>query len=371
MRPGCRRVAHVVDAQKDVAACFFGGDDETETTEAAETTTTVAETTTTVGETTTTVAGETTTTAPAETTTSSAAEEGLRVAIVAPSASNDLAFTQSIVDAVNVLDSEGRFSEVAVTDGTFVVEDAAAAIRDYAANGFDLVLAHGSQYGGSLQEIAPDFPDTTFAWGTAADTFGLPNVFAYEAASDEGGYVMGVISAAVSESGTIGVVGPIEVGDAKLYVDGYKNGAEANDSGVTVNINYTGSFSDVALASEAAQAHAAAGADVMSGTAQMVVGAVGVAADQGILWFGTQANQTSLAPDIVVASQVYKWEVILRQILDEMAAGTLGGSVYEINLENGGLVIEYNDGFDLSEDAKGLADQAIADIISGAVSPTE
>ena len=115
--------------------------------------------------------------------------------------------------------------EIAVTDGTFVVEDAAAAIRDYADDGYDLVIGHGSQYGGSLQEIAPDFPDTVFAWGTAADTFGLDNVYAYEAASDEGGYVMGVMAAALSDSGTIGIVGPIEVGDAKLYVDGFIAGA--------------------------------------------------------------------------------------------------------------------------------------------------
>lgn len=353
-----------------IVVAVSGGDDDTDTTEAAETTTTVEETTEAPEETTEAPDEETTTTEAGETTTTAAAAEPIRIAIVAPSASNDLAFTQSIVDAVNVIEGEREVAEVAVTDGTFVVDDAAAAIRDYATNGFDLVIAHGSQYGGSLEEIAPDFPDTTFAWGTAADTFGLANVFAYEAASDEGGYVMGVLGAALSETGTIGIVGPIEVGDAKLYVDGYKAGAEANDSGVTVNINYTGSFSDVALASEAAQAHAAAGADVMSGTAQMVVGAVGVAADQGILWFGTQANQTSLAPEIVVASQVYKWEVILREILGEMDAGTLGGSVYEINLANDGLVIEYNDGFDLSADAKALADQAIADIIAGDIEPT-
>ena len=355
-----------------VIVAVSGGDDETtETTVAAETTTTVAETTTTAPEeTTTTEAGETTTTA-AETTTTVAAAEPIRIAIVAPSASNDLAFTQSIVDAVNVIQSEREVAEVAVTDGTFVVEDAAAAIRDYAANGFDLVIAHGSQYGGSLQEIAPDFPETSFAWGTAADTFGLPNVFAYEAASDEGGYVMGVLGAALTEAQTIGIVGPIEVGDAKLYVDGYKAGAEANDSGVTVNINYTGSFSDVALASEAAQAHAAAGADVMTGTAQMVVGAISVANDQGILWFGTQANQTTLAPDIVVVSQVYKWEVVLRDVIDKIETGTLGGSVYVIDLENEGLVLEYNPDFALADDVKALADQAIADIISGAVVPTE
>ena len=141
-------------------------------------------------------AEETTTTAAAggETTTTAApAQEPFRIAIVAPSASNDLAFSQSIVDAVGVISDEMGNVEVQVTDGTFVVEDAAAAIRGYASDGVDLVIAHGSQYGGSLQEIAPDFPETSFAWGTAADTFGLPNVYSYEAASDEGGYVMGVM----------------------------------------------------------------------------------------------------------------------------------------------------------------------------------
>jgi basic membrane protein A len=291
-----------------------------------------------------------------------------RIAIVAPSASNDLAFTQSIVDAVDVIADEMGNVDVQITDGTFVVEDAAAAIRGYAEDGVDLVIAHGSQYGGSLEEIAPDFPDTVFAWGTAADTFGLSNVFSYEAASDEGGYVMGVMAAALSESGIIGVVGPIEVGDAKLYVDGFHVGALAEDSAATVNINYTGSFSDVALASEAAQSHLAAGADVLTGTAQMVVGAVGVADENGLLWFGTQANQTSLAPDIVVASQVYHWEVVLRDIIAKIEDGVLGGEIYEINLANDGLVIEFNDGFTLPADVRAKADAAIAGIESGSIS---
>jgi basic membrane protein A len=295
-------------------------------------------------------------------------DDTFRIAIVAPSASNDLAFTQSIVDAVDVIADEMGNVDVQITDGTFVVEDAAAAIRGYAEDGVDLVIAHGSQYGGSLEEIAPDFPDTVFAWGTAADTFGLSNVFSYEAASDEGGYVMGVMAAALSESGIIGVVGPIEVGDAKLYVDGFHVGALAEDSAATVNINYTGSFSDVALASEAAQSHLAAGADVLTGTAQMVVGAVGVADENGLLWFGTQANQTSLAPDIVVASQVYHWEVVLRDIIAKIEDGVLGGEIYEINLANDGLVIEFNDGFTLPADVRAKADAAIAGIESGSIS---
>ena len=284
-----------------------------------------------------------------------------RVAIVAPSASNDLAFTQSIVDAVDALGISPS-----VTDGTFVVDDAAAAIRGYAAEGYDLVLAHGSQYGGSLEEIAPEFPEVSFAWGTSAETFGLDNVYSYEAASDEGGYVMGVMAAGLSASGNIGVVGPVETGDAKLYVDGFIAGAAS--AGANATATYIGSFSDVALASETAAAFASAGADVLTGTAQMVVGAVGVANDEGILWFGTQANQTELAPDIVVASQVYHWEVILEDIIKSVQDGKLGGEIYKITLENEGLVIEYNDAYDLPDAVKEAGEAAIAGIIDGSIS---
>lgn len=295
-----------------------------------------------------------------------AAGKTLRVAIVAPSASNDLAFTQSIVDGIKAI-QETRTIDLAITDGTFIVEDAAAAIRDYAKQGYDLVLAHGSQYGGSLKEIAPDFPNTAFAWGTSADTFGLSNVSSYEAASDEGGYVMGVIAAAISRRGAVGVVGPIEVGDAKLYVDGFIAGAKAQKPGIRANVNYIGSFSDVALAAEAARAHIAAGADVLTGTAQMVVGAIGAARAKRIPWFGTQANQTELAPEIVVASQVYKWEVVLSRIIEDLDRGIKGGKMYEINLANGGLAIEFNDAYNLPNDAKRLGLETIEGIKNGSI----
>jgi basic membrane lipoprotein Med (substrate-binding protein (PBP1-ABC) superfamily) len=285
--------------------------------------------------------------------------EDFKVAIIAPSAANDLAFTQSMVDAANRLKEDGVIGEVAVTDGTFVVEDAAVAIRDYATEGYDLVIAHGSQYGGSLQEIAPDFPEVSFAWGTAADTFGLPNVYSYEAASDQGGRVMGIMAAALSQSDNIGIVGPIEVGDAKLYVDGFEAGVLIQEPGATVNINYIDSFSDVALASEAAQSLISAGADVLSGTAQMTVGAVGVAKSEGVAWFGTQSNQTSLAPDIVVASQVYHWEHMLEEMIGKIGEGTLGGELYKITFANEGLVIEFNEDYPLPDDVKQLGEDAI------------
>ena len=63
-----------------------------------------------------------------------------RVAVVAPSAINDLAFTQSLYDALlNIQQERGEDSfEIAVSEGMFVVDDASAAIRDYAAEGFNV-----------------------------------------------------------------------------------------------------------------------------------------------------------------------------------------------------------------------------------------
>ncbi len=310
-------------------------------------------------------AAEAPTAAPTE-----APAEPLRVAVVMPSAINDLAFSQSMYDALLKVQTEmggADKMEIAYSENMFVVDDAAAAIRDYASKGYQLVIAHGSQYGSSLQEIAPDFPETSFAWGTTVDTFGLPNVFAYEAASDQGGYVNGVLAASLTKSGVIGVVGPIETGDAKLYVDGFKAGAAATNPDVKVNVNYIGSFSDTALAAAAATTHIAAGADVLSGTAQMVVGAVGKAQENNALWFGTQSNQTSLAPSIVVASQVYHWEVVLNEMIGLIGKGTLGGQSFKIDLANGGEVVEYNADYALPADVKALGDSTVQGIIDGSI----
>ena len=295
-----------------------------------------------------------------------------RVAVVMPSAINDLAFSQSMYDALSAIQAERGADqfEFDYSENMFVVDDAATAIRDYASQGYNLVIAHGSQYGSSLVEIAPEFPDTSFAWGTTVDTFvdqGVTNVFAYEARSEEGGYVMGVMAAKLTESAVIGVVGPIETGDAKLYVDGFAAGVKATNSAVEVNTNWIGSFSDTTLASQAATTHMDAGADVLTGTAQMVVGAIGVAEENGALWFGTQSSQTSLAPSIVVANQVYHWEVVLKEMLALIDDGTLGGQAFLITLENGGLEIEINADFDVPADVAALAEVTIQGIVDGSI----
>jgi len=296
----------------------------------------------------------------------------LKVALVAPSATNDLAFTESMYNALQSLAMSEHLT-IKVSANEFVVSDAANIIRQYASEGYNLIVAHGSQYGSTIQQLAPKFPHVSFAWGTAGSTFGLKNVFAYEASSNQGGYVQGYMAGMISKSHVLGICGPIDVGDAKLYVDGFVAGAKAEakaaHKSVTTHAVYTGSFSDDSLMATCAKTFVSDRADVLTGSSQSVVGAIGVARSDHLAWFGTQWSQTSLAPKNVVSSQVYNWVPILKDMITKIRAGKLGGATYVIGLGNSGEKIAFNPGYKLSGSIKAEAQKLITEIMQGKIKP--
>jgi basic membrane protein A len=146
-------------------------------------------------------------------------------------------------------------------------------------------------------------------------------------------------------------------------------GAAAASMDVQVNVNYIQSFSDVPLATEAAETHIANGADILTGTAQMVIGPIAVGKEAGTLWFGTQASQAELSENTGVMFQVYHWEVVLSEMIDLIKSGTLGGESYTINLANGGLEMQAGNGFADDRQKQALLERLVAalaaDIASG------
>jgi len=290
----------------------------------------------------------------------------LKVALIAPSAHNDLAFTQSMYHALQNMQKKYGL-EVSVSENQFVVANAANIMRQYASQGYDLIIAHGSQYGGTVEQLAPQFPKTSFAWGTAGTTYGQPNVYAYEAASEQGGYVNGYVASLMSKSKVLGVIGPIAVGDAKLYVDGFVAGAKAQSKKTTVNVAYTGSFSDPSLMSKQAEQFVAQKSDVLTGSSQSVVGAINVARENNLKWFGTQWTQASLAPKNVVATQMYDWMPTLNQIVSRVQSGKLGGVTYRISLKNQGEKIQFNKAANTPLAIQAKAKKVVAGIVSGKI----
>ncbi len=299
----------------------------------------------------------------------SAQDDLVRVAIVMPSSTTDLAWSQAIYTGLLEVQAElgGETAmEIAFTEGMFDVTAAAEALRDYAEDGYDLVMAHGTQYGSSLFELATDYPETSFAYGTAAETG--ENIFAYEAQAQEGGYVNGVMAGLMTESNVIGIVGPVPAGDGLLYINGFQQGVYASNPDAEILLAYTGSFGDTAAAAEIAQTQIAAGADVMSGSAQQVPGAIEAIEAAGGVWFGTQSDQSPGWPETVVSSQIYNWAPVIMDMLENRENGVLGGVAYNLTLSNEGLDFVFGD-VALPEEVTAAAEAAVADIAAGEIVP--
>src|SRR5579871_1284759 len=121
----------------------------------------------------------------------SAQSTPFKVAIVMPSTINDLSWSQSMYTALQgVQTAMGGMDkmETAYTENMYDVTAAEQAVRDYADQGYNLIIAHGTQYNSFLFNVAADYPNIAFAWGTATDTGasqGLKNVFAYQANAEQ------------------------------------------------------------------------------------------------------------------------------------------------------------------------------------------
>lgn len=302
--------------------------------------------------------------------TTTAAPDPIAVAIVAPSGRDDMSFTQSMVESIEQLAEEIPI-ELAISDGLADVDLAREALAQYATDGFDLVIAHGSQYGAAVREVAGAHPDVTFAWGTAAVQDGSPaNLHGYTARSDEGGYVNGVLAANLTTTGKVAVIAPVAIGDAARYAAGLVAGVASVDPSVQVDATYLDSFTDLGLAHEASTAHIASGADVLSGTSQIANGARTPVLDAGLPWLATQYSQNDLGGS-VVASQVYHWDVAFGELAAQLSAGgaanVAAGPLPPLTLANGGLTIEFNEDFELDGRVRSSADEVLAGLADGSI----
>ena len=298
------------------------------------------------------------------------AQDPLRIALVTPSSIRDLAWSQSIYTSLLELQEElggENTLQFAYSEAMSSVSAASETIRGYAEDGYDLIIAHGTQYGTSIFDLAPEFPETSFAWGTATNTGedqGINNVYAYLASAEEGGYVNGVLAGLMTKTNVIGAIGPIPAGDVRLYISGFTRGVKASNPDAEVLVVYVGSFSDIAAGTTNGRTLLAAGADVLTGTSQVVVGAIEAVRSAGGFWFSTQSDQGDVWPGTVVSSQVYNWVPMLRDMIERYREGEYGGIAYRLTLANDGLRIAFGT-VDISSDMLVAAGNAVEEIIAG------
>ncbi len=243
------------------------------------------------------------------------------------------------------------------------------ALRRFAEAGHNPVVTMGFAMADPLAAVAADYPDTKFV---AVDVTWLdaPNVRQIGFAEHEGSYLVGMMAAMASESGTVGFVGGMDIPLIRHFGCGYAQGVKAVNPDATIIANMTGTtpaaWNDPVKGSELTKAQISQGADVVYAAAGGTgVGVLRTAADEGILSIGVDSNQNYLHPGQVLTSMLKRVDVA---VYDAMKAGAdLETGVFTMGLANEGVgyaLDEFNAEL-VSDEMKAAVDTARQQIIDG------
>lgn len=130
----------------------------------------------------------------------------------------------------------------------------ASAYLQTAQDGYDVIISGNFQYESYMLEVAEQFPDIKFFNFDYSDPElnNLPNVYGVAYASQDIGYLAGVVAAVKSQSGVVGCVGGMEIGGIKQFLGGFYQGARDVNPDIKVLSGFVGDFQDTAKAKEIA-----------------------------------------------------------------------------------------------------------------------
>ena len=241
-------------------------------------------------------------------------------------------------------------------------------LRKFAKDGFSPILMPGFAWATALGKIADEFPKTKFA--IIDMVVDKPNVESIVFKAEEGSYLVGVIAASTSKTGTVGFVGGMDIPLISAFGCGYAQGVKHVSDKNKVIANMTGTtpsaWNDPVKGGELAKAQIAQGADVVFAAAGATgQGVLKAAADAGKFGIGVDSDQDNLFPGKVLTSMLKRVDVATYETFKAWKPG-----VQVLGLKDGGVGYaedEWNKAI-LTADAKKAAEAAKADIISGKIS---
>lgn len=175
--------------------------------------------------------------------------------------------------------------------------------RSYGSKGFDLAFGHGFEYQEAAKQAGSEFPNTIFI--TSSGNTVTNNVSPMRFQIEEATYLLGVIAARESKTGKAGLVGGINLPSIDSSFVAFKAGAQSVNPKFEVKQIYTGNFDDVGAAKVATLSLINAGCDFIFHQANEAGrGVFQACTERKVRCFGSNKNQTEMAPDYVVASAV-------------------------------------------------------------------
>jgi basic membrane protein A len=257
------------------------------------------------------------------------------------------------------------------------------AMRAFAERGYDLIIGVGFAQTPIIELVARDYPNIRFA---IVDGFSnLPNVATLVFKEHEGSYLVGMLAAKTTRTGTIGFLGGMDIGLIHRFKEGYEEGARAVNPNIRVIPNYVGvtdaAWNNPGKGKEIALAQISKGADVIfTAAGNSGLGAFDAVEQQGKqngrathFVIGVDANQNMVKPGFVLTSMVKRVDNAVYGIIKDVVNGQFkaGEHVYGLDKDGVAYAMDSNNKELISEEAIKQTEEARQKIIKGEIKVTD
>jgi basic membrane protein A len=239
------------------------------------------------------------------------------------------------------------------------------AARRFAERGANPIVGVGFPQASAIDKVARDFPQLRFA--IIDMVVDLPNVQSFVYREHEGAFLVGMLAAMASKTGTVGFVGGQDIPLVRKVLCGYEQGARFARPGVKLTSAMTGTtnaaWTDPARGAELAKTQIAQGADVLFAAAGTTgLGVLQAAKDGGIYGIGVDVNQNHLHPGTMLTSMLKRVDLAVLQAFRGVQPG-----VTVLGLKEGALdyALDEHNAKLITPDMKRRVDAAKAEIIAG------
>jgi basic membrane protein A len=219
-----------------------------------------------------------------------------------------------------------------------------ANIRKAVQDGYNLILALGSENSQAIETVAAEFPQAKFALiDAAAEGANITSVTFSEL---EGDFLAGALAALLSENSKVGYLGGADVLVIRRIQFGFEQGVKYVDPEAEIDVQYVGGkddFSGFAKPEDANRIAAqmyADGADVIYAAAGgSTLGAIDAAASASLPIITTGSDQRYLAPEVVVTSRTKNMNQAVYMLIEMFTQGKLQSGNIQLDYKSGGIGI--------------------------------
>lgn len=246
-------------------------------------------------------------------------------------------------------------------------EALAASLRELAATGPDMVIAHGGQNSDAAIEVAKDFPDISFVV-TQANVKG-PNLSSYEVLQEHSAWLAGAAAGMLTKSNVVGHMSGIRPIPGLKGRAAFVDGVAHTNPKAKVLTNFSGNQDDVALSRKIAAAEIGAGADYIF--TMLNAGRPGVAeaikASGKARQFGNVRDFTKDDPQVFAGSAVADSGAAAFQAVKDLVDGKFSpGTTNHIGLENPDAV-RLTLAADIPQEVREKIDALAKEIVDGSI----